>query len=141
MKLIKSVDMYRLFCLCLFCVSLKGYTQSHFSLDTLKAPLEYNDVYVQKVYTTKNQTSFVIWIKTKVKKHKHLTHTELIQVLDGAGKMTLGNESFDIKKGDFIVVPENTEHGVVVTSSEPLKVVSIQTPEFDGTDRIWVEDQ
>jgi mannose-6-phosphate isomerase-like protein (cupin superfamily) len=133
--------MFRFFCLCLFCVSLKGYAQTRVSLDTLKAPLEYNDVYVQKVYTSKNQTSFVIWIKTKVKKHKHLNHTELIHVLDGVGNMTMGKEIFIIKKGDFIVVPENTEHGVIVTSSQPLKVVSIQTPEFDGTDRIWVEDQ
>jgi mannose-6-phosphate isomerase-like protein (cupin superfamily) len=120
--------------------SLRGYAQSIVSIDTLKAPLSYNEVYAQKVFTSTNQTSFVIWIKTKVKKHKHLNHTELIQVLEGTGSMTLGKETFGIKKGDFIVVPEDTEHAVVVTSREPLKVLSIQTPEFDGTDRIWVED-
>jgi mannose-6-phosphate isomerase-like protein (cupin superfamily) len=132
--------MYRLFCFFVFSISLNGYTQSLVSIDTMKPPLVYDAVYAQKVFTSSHQTSFVIWIKTKVKKHKHLHHTELIHVLEGTGKMNLGKETFEIKKGDFIVIPENTEHAVVVTSSVPLKVVSIQTPEFDGTDRIWLED-
>ena len=132
--------MFKLFCLFVFCVSVKAYTQNIVTTDSLKAPFGCSDVCSQKVFSSVNQTSFVIWIKTKVNKHKHLNHTELIQVLEGTGNMTLGTETFKIKQGDFILVPENTVHSVIVTSTIPLKVLSIQTPEFDGTDRIWVED-
>lgn len=132
--------MFKLFCLFVFFVSYTGFSQSIVSIDTLRAPLDYEGVFTQKVFTSLHQTSFVICIKTKVKKHKHLNHTELIQVLEGAGNMTLGKETFKIKQGDFILVPENTVHSVIVTSTIPLKVLSIQTPEFDGSDRIWIED-
>jgi quercetin dioxygenase-like cupin family protein len=132
--------MFKLFCLFVFFVSYTGFSQSIVSIDTLRAPLDYEGVFVQKVFTSLHQTSFVISIKTKVKKHKHLNHTELIQVLEGTGNMTLGKETFKIKQGDFILIPENTVHSVIVTSTIPLKVLSIQTPEFDGSDRIWIED-
>ena len=50
--------------------------------------------------------------------------------------MTLGSITKEIKAGDIIFIPANTFHEVKVTSEKPLKVISIQAPEFDGTDRV-----
>jgi len=38
--------------------------------------------------------------------------------------------------GGSIFIPQNTWHYVKVTSAEPLKVLSIQAPNFDGKDRV-----
>jgi len=43
-----------------------------------------------------------------------------------------------INKGDYFNIPENTPHGLQVLSSSPIKVLSIQSPKFDGTDRILI---
>jgi mannose-6-phosphate isomerase-like protein (cupin superfamily) len=50
--------------------------------------------------------------------------------------MKLGNATFKISEGDVIFIPLNTFHSVKSTGKVPLKVLSIQSPEFDGSDRI-----
>ena len=44
-------------------------------------------------------------------------------------------------KGDHIIVPPNTAHAVVTTSSKPLKVISVQSPEFLEDDMIFMEEE
>ena len=73
----------------------------------------------------------------KVKMHKHLEHVENIYVTQGEGKFHLGATAYHIEPGDLIIVPKNTWHGAEVTSDVPLKVISIQSPEFKGIDRVF----
>jgi mannose-6-phosphate isomerase-like protein (cupin superfamily) len=82
-------------------------------------------------------SAFLIVIKTEVKSHKHAQHTENVYFVDGEGMMTLGLDTFAVKSGDHVFIPKNTFHSVKVTSTKPLKVLSVQSPEFDGSDRIW----
>lgn len=91
------------------------------------------------LHTDENTSVFMIFVKQAVRKHLHQYHTEVITVLDGTGRMYLGGDYFDIKKGDHIVVPPNTAHAVITTSSKPLKVLSVQSPQFLGQDRIFLE--
>lgn len=100
----------------------------------------YENIYVKQLYSDTNCTSFLIWVKNGVKSHKHQTHTENIQIIEGEGIMTVGNEVFPIKPSDFFVIPQNTLHSVKVTSSTPLKLISIQTPQFNGDDRVFEHD-
>lgn len=95
---------------------------------------------VQKMASDKNSTSFIIWIKETVKPHKHEKHTENIYVLEGEGELKLNGKAFKIKPGDWLNIPENAVHSVKVTSSLPMKVLSIQSPEFSGDDRVFVEE-
>ena len=97
----------------------------------------YDNLYIKKLSSDSLSTSFAIWIKLKVKLHKHDFHTEHVYVLEGSGDFTLGDTTQPIKKGDLITIPKNTWHGVEVTSKVPLKVVSIQSPEFKGIDRVF----
>jgi mannose-6-phosphate isomerase-like protein (cupin superfamily) len=99
----------------------------------------FDNIYSEKIAGDSLSTSFLIIIKKEVKLHKHLEHSEHVYVLEGEGDMQLGNEWFKIKKGDLIFIPKNTAHKVVTTSEIPLKVISIQSPQFDGTDRILLE--
>ena len=107
------------------------------NLKTIAPEKEYDNVLVKNLYSDAKASYFVIWIKKGVKSHKHAKHTESIIVLDGEGEMTLGSKKFDILQGDHFTIPENTFHSVVVTSKKPLKIVSVQAPEFLGKDRIF----
>jgi len=109
--------------------------------DTVKAPAKYENVYTGPLYTDSFSSSFVIFIKNEVKEHKHATHTEHVIVLEGDANMTLDSRSFKIKKGDLIFIPKNTWHSVKVTSKTTLKVLSLQSPYFDGADRIFKENK
>ncbi len=113
--------------------------QMSVELDKLVPEKEYDNIYVHKLDTDKNKSSVVIWIKKGVKAHKHEYHSETLYVLAGTGTMHVGDDSYSIKEGDYINVPENTVHSVLVTSEIPLKVISIQSPEFLGKDRVFVE--
>jgi len=114
-----------------------GIAQENFNLDTLQPNQVYENILAEPIYINENNSYFVIWIKKSVKSHKHKTHTETITVIEGEGIMTVGKKSFTIKKGDFFEIPKNTFHALKVTSEIPMKVLSIQTPIFDGTDRVF----
>lgn len=84
-------------------------------------------------------SSFCIIIKSEVKAHKHLKHTEHVIVQEGEGVMKLNDKEFTIKEGDVIFIPKNTVHSVIVKGKKPLKVLSIQSPNFNGDDRVMME--
>lgn len=113
--------------------------QSFQSLDTISPSAAYENIYTRIVASDSSVSSFVIFIKKEVKAHKHNSHAEHIYVLDGTGEMQISDKLFQIKKGDIFFVPKNTIHSLKVTSTIPVKVLSIQTPMFDGKDRIFVE--
>ena len=109
------------------------------SLDTINAPSNYDNIYSRTIASDSLSSSFVIFIKKEVKKHKHAKHTENVYVLEGEGEMLLGDKTFKVKKGDIIFIPMNTVHSLKVTSFIPVKVLSVQSPRFDGKDRIFVD--
>jgi mannose-6-phosphate isomerase-like protein (cupin superfamily) len=105
--------------------------------DSIIPPEDYPNIYVHQIAGDSLSTTFLIFVKESVPTHKHQYHSETVVVLSGTGMMTLGSEYFEIKEGDVIFIPANTWHDVKVTSITPLKVLSIQAPRFDGTDRIF----
>jgi mannose-6-phosphate isomerase-like protein (cupin superfamily) len=130
--------MKKFYTLLLFLFPLFTLAQNQ-SLDTIEAPSNYDNIYSRTIASDSLSSSFVIFIKKEVKKHKHTTHTENVYILDGEGEMVLGDRSFKVKKGDIIFIPKNTVHSLKVVSAIPMKVLSVQSPNFDGKDRIFVE--
>ena len=116
-----------------------SFSQNFQSLDTVKTYGDYENIYLRKLNSDSLVSSFVIFIKKEVKAHKHATHSEHVYFLDGTGEMSVGEKKFSVKKGDMIFVPKNTFHSLKVTSSTPVKVLSVQAPMFDGKDRIMAE--
>ena len=105
----------------------------------IKAPADLDNIHVVKLYSDKHASDFIVFVKKSVPLHKHAFHSETIYILEGTGIMRLGDETFEVKPGDFIKVPESTPHTVKTTSEMPLKALSIQAPEFFGKDRIPVK--
>lgn len=91
------------------------------------------------LHTDSACSSFFLCIDQGVRPHLHRTHTEHVFVVDGAGEMMLGDSTHSIKAGDMILILPGTAHAVRVTGSAPLRVISVQSPHFDGTDRVWLD--
>lgn len=104
-------------------------------LDTIGQRHRLENIYVKALHGDSLCSAFCLVIKGEVKAHRHLLHSEQVYVLEGEGLMRLANEAFLISTGDLIFIPRNTVHAVKSTGQVPLKVLSIQSPEFDGKDR------
>ncbi len=128
-----------LFLLFAFLFSVAAQAQTYQNADTVSCPDLLENIYVRPLYSDSLSSSFVIFIKKEVKLHKHSAHTEHVIVLEGVGTMVLGDSTFTIKRGDVVFIPKGTAHKVVTLSKEPLKVISIQSPYFDGSDRLMLE--
>lgn len=123
----------------LLSLPMLGMAQYGGNINKLKPPKEFENIHVEKLYSDARSSSFVIWVKDKVRLHKHAAHTEQVVVLAGKGLMRTGEEVRQIKKGDIIYIPQGTPHSVKVTGGV-LKVLSVQSPEFKGKDRIFLEE-
>lgn len=120
-------------------IGTSTYAQTWQNADTVTCPIDVENIYVRPLYSDSLSSSYVIFIKKAVKLHKHISHTEHVLVIEGSGNMVLGDKVMSIKKGDVIFIPKNTPHSVATTSKKPLKVISIQSPQFLGKDRIFLE--
>lgn len=120
---------------------LQSRPQSFLSTDSIGSSTLSENIYNKFLFGDSLSSSFCIVIKKEVKAHKHLYHSEHVLVIEGAGTMRLDGKFFPIKKGDLIFIPKNAVHSVKSTGTVPLKVVSIQSPRFDGNDRVFVEEK
>ncbi len=132
--------LFTLFLCGFFCHSLSAQILTQTAAEL--APTEaYTNVKAVTLHDDENTTVYMIFIKQAVPKHLHQYHTEVITVIAGRGRMMLGGEYFNIKKGDHIIVPPNTAHAVITTSTRPLQVLSVQTPQFLGQDRMVLSEE
>jgi mannose-6-phosphate isomerase-like protein (cupin superfamily) len=115
--------------------------QRFLSADELPCPEGTGPVRSVTLHSDSACSSFMLCIDAGVKPHLHRTHTEHVFVLDGTAEMMLGDSTRTIGSGDVILIPAGTPHAVKVTSSVPLRVISVQSPRFDGTDRIWLDER
>ena len=106
-------------------------------INQIKPSIEFENINVKKISSNPSSSTFAIWIKKKVKLHKHINHTENILIQSGYGQFRLNDSIYSVSSGDLIVIPKNTWHGVIIDSKEPMKVISIQSPEFFGNDRVY----
>jgi len=76
--------------------------------------------------------------------HKHLEADEFFYVLEGSGRILLGEEEHEIESGDFIFVPVDTYHKITSSGADPLHVLFVVDrpgldeqfrAEFQGLDR------
>lgn len=110
-------------------------------LSDVTAPKDFENIHVQKLASDENASDFVVFIKKNVPLHKHVTHSETVYVLEGTGIFQFGDKKINIGPGHYVKIPKGTAHGVTVTSAMPLKVISIQAPEFFGKDRVKIHSK
>ncbi|MFO0494383.1 MAG: cupin domain-containing protein [Flavobacteriia bacterium] len=124
----------------LFTLPIFIFGQSNSEINEISPDKPFENVYSKKIADDSLQSTFIIWVKKDVVEHYHQTHTENIYVLEGKAEMTLNGQTQVVKKGDYMNIPLGTKHAVTkVLSRKPFKVLSIQSPHFDGTDRIIIK--
>ena len=127
-------------CFVLLCSSLsviKG--QDVVTPGQLSPKKDFENIWSEKIYSDSLGTSILIWVKKAVALHKHESHSEQVYILEGSAEMQIGGDNYSVVAGDLVVIPRNTEHSLTVTSVDPLKAISFQTPEFLGKDRVIIE--
>lgn len=127
-------------CLMMLGMAVNGIGQVHLHIPDVKPDAEYENISIKKIADSEDQTTYIIWVKANVRAHYHAVHTENIYIVSGTARMTLKGKEISIKPGDYLNFPRGVVHAVLeVTSEEPLQVISIQSPRFEGNDRIFVE--
>lgn len=61
--------------------------------------------------------------------HSHATNEELFFILQGEGEIRIGDDLYDIKKGDFINFPPDLAkpHQIINSSNSTLRYISVST--------------
>lgn len=66
--------------------------------------------------------------------HRHHQSEELYHITAGRGRMTLGEESFDVEMGETICIPPGTPHCIANTGIEPLRILCCCAPPYAHDD-------
>lgn len=100
----------------------------------------FENIYSEKIAEDSLQSTFFIAVKKSVLPHFHKNHSESIVVISGKGDMMLGEEKIKLREGIQVSIPKNTIHSVIVKGKKPLRVISVQSPKFDGSDRFLIDE-
>ena len=71
--------------------------------------------------------------------HYHPRTEEIYYILEGAGRMTIGDDSRDVGPGDAIAIPPGAVHTITCTSPTPLKFLCCCAPGYEHADTVLVE--
>lgn len=100
----------------------------------------FENIYSEKIAEDSLQSTFFIAVKKSVLPHFHKNHSESIVVISGKGDMMLGEGKIKLREGIQVSIPKNTIHSVIVKGKKPLRVISVQSPKFDGSDRFLIDE-
>lgn len=97
-----------------------------------------NEYFRQVLYTGQHAQLVVMSLKPKedIGKEVHHIVDQFLRIEAGEGKVIMNGEEHHIKEGDALVMPAETRHNVINTSSEnPLKLYTVYSPPHhkDGT--------
>lgn len=66
--------------------------------------------------------------------HWHGQSEELYHITAGHGRMTLGEQQFDVRPGETICIPPGTPHCIANTGTEPLRILCCCAPPYAHDD-------
>ena len=110
-----------------------------------RSPPGTKPVHVETVARAMDGSLHVVQVRGQVAPHYHATHDETVLVHGGTGTMAfkgLRDRTWQLREvgpGSVMLIPRGTLHAFRSTGDEPAVAVSIFSPAFDGTDRIFVE--
>ena len=69
-----------------------------------------------------------------VGRHYHLETEEIYYILDGEGRMTVGEETREVSAGDAVLVPRGCAHTLENTGREPMTILLVCGPAHSFAD-------
>jgi mannose-6-phosphate isomerase-like protein (cupin superfamily) len=70
----------------------------------------------------------------RVGRHHHLETEEVYYILQGAGRMTVGNETNEVAAGDAIFIPRGAAHTLENTGQTPMTILLVCGPAYTYED-------
>jgi mannose-6-phosphate isomerase-like protein (cupin superfamily) len=71
--------------------------------------------------------------------HYHPRSEELYYFVAGAGRMRLGEQTFDVRAGHCVVIPPGTRHKLFNDGAEPLVLLCCCAPAYTDEDTVITE--
>jgi mannose-6-phosphate isomerase-like protein (cupin superfamily) len=71
--------------------------------------------------------------------HAHRTTEEIYYVLEGAGRMRVGQDVCDVGPGDAIAIPPGAEHQISNTGESVLKFLCCCAPGYEHDDTVLAD--
>jgi mannose-6-phosphate isomerase-like protein (cupin superfamily) len=69
-----------------------------------------------------------------VGRHHHLETEEIYYILQGAGRMTVGEETREVEAGDAVFIPRGHTHTLENTGAEPMTILLVCGPAHSFAD-------
>lgn len=66
--------------------------------------------------------------------HKHLVTEEIYHFTEGRGRMTLGEDQFEVQSGDTVCIPPNTPHKLLNDGESSLVLLCCCAPAYSHED-------
>lgn len=66
--------------------------------------------------------------------HRHLLTEEIYHIVSGSGRMTLGDETFDVGPGDSVPISPGTPHCIAALDDVPLRILCCCSPPYSHED-------
>lgn len=94
-----------------------------------------NDNFRKVLFTAPHSQLVVMSIEDEIGMEVHPDNDQFIRIEKGTGKAILDGEESELKDGSAVVIPAGTDHNIVNTGSDPLKLYTIYSPAHhpDGT--------
>lgn len=110
---------------------MKGYVTN------IEEKTQANEYFRQVLFTTDRSQLVVMALRPgeEIGMEVHPEHDQFIRFEKGSGKVIMDGEESIVSDGYAVVIPAGTEHNVVNTSQEAMKLYTIYTPpeHKDGT--------
>ena len=89
-----------------------------------------NNNFRQVIYTSQHEQLVVMSLNPleDIGMEVHETTDQFLRIEKGEGKVIMNGEEHLIKDGSAILVPAGTNHNIINTSDEPLKLYTIYSP-------------
>lgn len=74
--------------------------------------------------------------QTSTTPHHHRATEEIYYILEGSGRMRIGDEQCDVQPGDAIAIPPGAIHQIVNTGATTLKFLCCCAPGYEHDDTV-----
>ncbi len=91
--------------------------------DDIRLSENFKDFHAKIIGYTPEVTTAIIWIKNMAPQEVHTYELEKFLILEGTCDITIEDEVYGLKAGDFLSIPLYNKHDVKVTSLNPCKAI------------------
>ena len=89
----------------------------------MNLPESFEDFHIKIIGHTSEVTTAIIWIKHMAPQEVHKDELERFLILEGTCELTIEDEVYNLKAGDYLAIPLYKKHDLKITSAIPCKAI------------------